>query len=763
MRASIVLLTIGAVGLLAAPRGFADEPWDGGRTVPVHRLPLNDPAGQDIVPSMSSAQPFSTSKTCGTCHSYEKISAGWHFNAFSGKTPAGRAGEPWVLIDGLTGTQLPLSYRGWAGTWNPSALGLTAWDFTKMFGRHMPGGDTGEPADIFGDAHARWSVSGTLEINCLACHSGSHAQDHSEWVRQIARENFAWAATAASGLGEVGGMALRVKPTWTINDGPNPDDKEYAVPPYVKYAMPQFDSKNRTVFQIQRPADKNCLNCHSVSPSHAKKEDVDQDVHSRAGIQCVDCHRNDINHKIVRGYETEAAERKDASAGDFSCRGCHVEEPAKGGGRLGAPYPQHGGIPPVHFEKLSCTACHSGLMPGAMPTDVRASRANRLGIHGRALWFTDAPFIQEPVFVKGSDGKIAPNRVMWPAFWARRANGKLTPIQPDELAKTAKGILDAGQQIGSVLKAFGQLGDENGETVFVASGKLFRANTDGDVDLDTAFAPTAASPSGFALLKDGKLSPLAPGFDLAAAQLESAVETRLLEVLQAIAPDDAAMGTPSLARGKKIYSRNEDGSLGVADSSEDHAAPVWGRTVNGKFKPIVSDFAVRAVVETAGTAQSFTEEQLALMLQTLAAADKSAEFVYVGRGYVFALGKDGKLAASSNPAAEPVFWPVAHNVRSAQASLGARACTECHSTEAAMLFGRVVAGGPLKTKTVAVKKMVDLEKLDGSYQKLFGLTFTMRPLFKMVLWGCCGLMAAMLGVGALAGLQRLARYLGKKE
>lgn len=765
MRASIVLLTIGAAGLLAVPRGLADEPWDGGRTVPVHRIPLNDPEGEGIVPSMSSAKPLSTSKTCGMCHDYGKVSGGWHFNSSSGKVPAGRPGEPWVLVDGLTGTQLPLSYRGWAGTWNPASVGMTPWDFTKQFGRHMPGGDTGEPADVFspGDSHARWTVSGKLEVNCLACHSGSHAQDHSEWARQIGRENFAWAATAASGLGEVGGMASRVKSTWTMNDGPNPDDKEYAVPPYVKYLMAQFDSKNRHAFQIQKPSDQNCLNCHSASPMHAEKESVDKDVHTRAGFQCVDCHRNGLNHAIVRGYETEATERKEASVADYSCRGCHIEEPSKGGGRLGAPRPKHGGIPPVHFEKLSCTACHSGEMPGATPTDMRVSRANRLGIHGRALWFTDAPFIQEPVFAKGTDGKIAPHRVMWPAFWARRAGGKLMPIRPDELAKSAKGILDAGQQIGGVLKAIAQLGDENGEAVFIASGKLFRANTDGEVDLDAKFTPPAGSPSGFVWLKDGKLAPLVADFDATAPQLEPAVESWLLNVLQALAPEDPATGAPALARGKKIYTRSDDGSLTTSDSPEAHAASVWGRMVNEKFQPIVPDFAVRAVVETAGTQQSFTEDQLVAMLQALAATDKAAEFVYVGRGYLFALGKDGKLAASKDAAAEPVFWPVAHNVRSAVASLGAKACTECHSADAAMLFGRVVAGGPLKTKTVAVKTMVETANLDGSYHQLFGFTFTMRPLFKMMLWGCGGLMAAMLGVGVLGGLQRFARYLGRKD
>ena len=80
-----------------------------------------------------------------------------------------------------------------------------------------------------------------------------------------------------------------------------------------------------------------------------------------------------------------------------------------------------------------------------------------------------------------------------------------------------------------------------------------------------------------------------------------------------------------------------------------------------------------------------------------------------------------------------------------------------------MLFGRVEAGGPLLTKTVAVKTMVETANLDGTYHQLFGFTFTFRPLFKMVLWGCSGLMIAMLGVGLLGGLQRLARYFGKKE
>ncbi|MCX6569247.1 MAG: hypothetical protein NT147_09395, partial [Candidatus Aminicenantes bacterium] len=215
--------------------------WDGNRTTPVHLIPLRDENDEPIIPTETDPLPFSTRFTCGPCHDYKTIQGGWHFGAMTA-TKNGRPGEPWIRFDPKTGTVLPLSYRKWAGTFDPGALGLTAWDFTLLFGRHIPGGGPAEPSDgeVLVDPASRWNVSGKAEVNCLACHNRSGRQDPSEWAKQVLRENLRWAATAAGGVGEVGGMASRLKGTWDVFDGPNLDDHEWAVVPSVKYRTADF-------------------------------------------------------------------------------------------------------------------------------------------------------------------------------------------------------------------------------------------------------------------------------------------------------------------------------------------------------------------------------------------------------------------------------------------------------------------------------------------------------------------------------------------
>jgi hypothetical protein len=174
----------------------------------------------------------------------------------------------------------------------------------------------------------------------------------------MARDNFRWAGTAASGLGEVTGMAYRVPATWRVHDGPDPDDTRWAVPPSVRYDQAQFDSRQNALFDIVRtPQDKRCLYCHSVSAVDRQRWEVGGDVHSAAGIRCADCHRNGLSHMMVRGYENEALDRGDETVAEFSCRGCHLgtsdtQEPRTTTGRLGAPRPVHKGLPPIHLEKL---------------------------------------------------------------------------------------------------------------------------------------------------------------------------------------------------------------------------------------------------------------------------------------------------------------------------------------------------------------------------------------------------------------------------
>ncbi|MFT5241083.1 MAG: hypothetical protein ACI9X0_002060, partial [Kiritimatiellia bacterium] len=174
--------------LLSPLIASAGHGWDGSGFSPLHKIPLTDENGKTIYPDEDDPMPISTRNTCGACHDYDTISSGWHFNPDGDLE--GRATEPWVVVDEKSGTQIPVSLRNAEGTWAMEQLGMTDWDFTKTFGRHMPGGSTGEGPHGAIRPDDRWAVSGNLEINCFACHNMENSQDLTEWVKQVARENF---------------------------------------------------------------------------------------------------------------------------------------------------------------------------------------------------------------------------------------------------------------------------------------------------------------------------------------------------------------------------------------------------------------------------------------------------------------------------------------------------------------------------------------------------------------------------------------------
>lgn len=750
----------------AAPKPLV---WDGHRTIPAHLIPLRDENDEPIIPTESNPLPYSARYTCGPCHDYDTIRGGWHFGAMTA-AKSGRPGEPWLEVDDRTGTVLPLSYRKWPGTFEPNSLGLSAWDFTRLFGRHLPGGGPAEPSDaeVEAEPDGRWSVSGKAEVNCLACHNRSGRQDPSEWAKQVLRENLRWAATAAAGIGEVGGMASRLKETWDIADGPNLDDHEWAVVPEVEYRTGDFDSKHRYFFDLNyQPSDERCLACHAVSPKGEPMWSADADVHAAAGLKCTDCHRNDLGHAIIRGYEGEAAETGNTTAASFTCRGCHLGENAAGErtivpGRLGAPYPKHTGIPLVHFKRLTCTVCHSGPRPKEGFTRVRTSRANRLGIHGVATWSTDTPAVIEPVFKKDAAHKISPQRLVWPAYWARRSGKNLVPIKPAEVGTAAGDILKPEDRIAQVLIGLGQVMAEDETSVLVAGRFVFAPNVDAGLDASDRTGAKAEEASFWGIRKGAGVAPLVPDFDPAAEDKDPAIETRFQEYLQALGTVVPKPGEPVLVVRKTLY-RLVDGFLDISDAPADlagTAGPGW--LAGGKFEPLASEFDVRTVAAKARTEQTLTEEQVGLVLAALAKAGGKGECVYVSGGRLFGLDKAGKLVSRTDKAAAPVTWPLAHNVRPAQQSLGWKACTDCHSGGSEFFFGRIKGTGPLLTKSVANRSASSFMGLGGLFQRVFGLSFIVRPVFKIVLAICAFLVGPLLLLAGLIALGRVAGFMEKR-
>ena len=418
----------------------------------VHRISLYDRDGAVIDPTDEYAGPYSPAMTCGKCHPYGQISGGWHFNAPNPEIPGGRPGEPWFLLDADCEIVLPISGRGWPGTYKPAEAGLDNWNFVKRFGHHLPGGGYGSPSkeEIANSAQKmRWGVSGTLEVDCMMCHAADVRHDPAEAERQIASENFQWLPTAAYGLASIRGEARKAPDDWDPMMPPNPDHPEQAGPKLL-WDMTRFDPDGRVIFDVVRqPSPSRCYFCHSFREV-GEEEEADlletRDVHLAAGLLCANCHRNELDHEIIRGYASEAGERKEPELAAFTCEGCHLGvggvemASATLGGYYGAPKPEHDGFPPLHFEKLACTTCHSGPWPEMNAKRFQTALAHGLGLASRDREDDDAPEIIEPVFAHQHDGKIAPQRMVWPSFWGTFDGRTAKPLSPDAVKKALKQV-----------------------------------------------------------------------------------------------------------------------------------------------------------------------------------------------------------------------------------------------------------------------------------------------------------------------------------
>jgi len=608
---------ISSAAFAAEGKELLGDKSDGSRSSFAHVIPLLDEEGRQIRPGDDPAMPFSIKRTCGDCHSYDVIERGWHFNAAEPNVPAGRPGQPWIYVDAQTGTQIPLTYRNWPGTYRPGQVGLTYRQFVKLFGRQMPGGGPGELESDDPDEMMREMVSGMLEVNCMACHNASRRQDQAEYALQIGRENFRWAATAACGVASVSGSAKDMPDTWDYLM-PMVSDVPELRPPAVVYRADAFDGKGHVFFDlVTRIPTERCYFCHSnadVGGPTDEKWMADEDVHLAAGMKCVDCHRNGMGHDILRGNEDEAKDSSNPLAGSLSCRACHLGDDSshKGAvGRMGAPVPEHKGIPPEHFDKLACTACHAGPPPDGQTHLTKTARAHGLGTHNVNKADEALPHILTPMFVRQWwNGKLGFGKMIWPAFWGILQEDQVKPIN--------------------------------------------------------------------------------------------------LQVVKRVV----------------------------------------GRVTEGLELPKSGDW------------PALTDELVIAGLKALASQEPpEGQVVYVCAGKVWSLNKGGELAGSEHPAAQPYVWPCAHDVRPAVQALGAKSCRDCHSTDSAFNFGKVVIDSPLVSQRGRTETMIQFQGLDDAYVKTFGFTFVFRPWLKAVALAVSGLLVAVLLLFALKALDKVLKFL----
>ncbi|MEO8270690.1 MAG: hypothetical protein ABI557_13285, partial [Aureliella sp.] len=429
----------------------------------VHWIELLDASNTKVDPTAEFPQPYSPERTCGRCHEFDTISHGWHFNATDPSAESGRPGQPWIWSDPRSGTHLPLSYRGWEGTYNPDVLGLSRWEVAAKLGGFMPGGGVGSSQDetqsVSSEAAGaeaverdRSAITGATPIDCLLCHNNQGSgYSPFAWTEQIENQNFAYAPTVALGLAEVNGSMARLK-----KFDPAAADAASKLPK-LTYNISRFRSDGKVFIDlVRKPQNNACNYCHtnvSADSLSGSRWLHDEDIHVRAGMMCADCHRNALDHHTVRGFEGERHMAGTLIA-SLSCQGCHMGseaetiDPLTRAGRMGAPKPAHRGLPPLHFDKLSCTACHSGPQLEQQVARQINSIIHRLGEHVKRTG-QELPAILGPVnlprddqrpnavdqsdadSVSDSHSKYTPHRLLWPSFWGTLSEGKVEPLNPE--------------------------------------------------------------------------------------------------------------------------------------------------------------------------------------------------------------------------------------------------------------------------------------------------------------------------------------------
>jgi hypothetical protein len=332
----------------------------------------------DPVQGLNADVPYSPKQTCGAegCHDYALITQGFHFTQGQGETPPAAMTEryAWVSHPGNYGgnwcSPAPL-YRALAPKKNTSAreIDMSSFAFiTAGCGNCHPGGG---PLEFDRDGHrydtymqqqgmvagaengldgdyfeARWSETGVIEADCLLCHMPEYSLKTRN--AELAKLNFRWAASAASGFAKLSG---------SVKDG---------VAPSVVYDLSKFDEQgNIKLHLVPEPRNETCLGCHFKSDWKKRGSAYSQrtDVHMVAGLRCVDCHsagsdapderiRGRERHQIAKGDDPSGWIRNDLDDTVRSCEDCHLSA------WRNAPRAEHAWLPPLHLDTLSCQACH---------------------------------------------------------------------------------------------------------------------------------------------------------------------------------------------------------------------------------------------------------------------------------------------------------------------------------------------------------------------------------------------------------------------
>ena len=373
-------------------------------------------------------KPFSTAATCGTCHDYEEITGGYHFQMGWDKVSDDfgvAEGRPWMIGEGMMGKWCPLYLRQLAKKENESAaeIDLTVYDFVGekassgySCGSCHPGGgglefdregnrydetlaDDPELSEALdGDYYnSHWDKSGVVEADCFICHFEGYNFD--ERAYQLDQRNYRWAVVAGTGFGEVSGSVKR--------------DQE----PEVIYNKRFFNEDGSIALDMSwPPPDDNCVFCHGKADVRKRGfswNDIhNPDVHNDQGLSCTACHPAGPDHQFAKGNASDLRLANGLDGTIKTCEDCHTT------GFMGATIPRHSKIRPSHLKRIACESCH-------IPSLHRSALAGLDATTGEMQQYYTPPDADDlgevkewfPSYIRADDDDIYPYNTLLVIWW----------------------------------------------------------------------------------------------------------------------------------------------------------------------------------------------------------------------------------------------------------------------------------------------------------------------------------------------------------
>ena len=406
--------------------------------------------GYDGTPlSPESRLPYSPKKTCGSCHDYDRITNGYHFQ--QGRTDSvGRVTisdvfDPkysWNLSGGMYGklslvSPDPGQLAKKVNT-TPSEIDKSAFHFVQSCGVCHPGGgwgendrkgnlyynsDTQKLGSSLSEANpvldgdytpysggeigygAPWDESGVSEADCLICHLKGY-----QWKERAAAlqgRHFMFGPAAGAG--------------WaffkTASAGAPDSKADQVTVDYSKKELADFENLNQKI--LRKPPDENCWACHATPDGKQRGQQwsSETDVHKAKGLTCLSCHPSDRNHNFAKGNSIQQTVRDDLDNTMPSCEDCHYKGRDKRAPRFKHPFS------PRHMKRIACQTCHIPICPA--PADLVYDLASS----GSTVLYDTSRFLSQ------SPGD--PRRPLPPGESAggwypsiRDYNGRLVPTKP---------------------------------------------------------------------------------------------------------------------------------------------------------------------------------------------------------------------------------------------------------------------------------------------------------------------------------------------